>query len=413
MNNDQEPLFDAEKIEHLLKNVKSLEDLTGKDGVFQQLFKKTIDRILTAEQEKHLGYEPYKRPRNSSRVNSRNGYSKKTLKTSSGDITIDVPRDRDGTFEPQFIGKHQRTDPDLEKRVISLYSKGMTVRDITAHLSDVYGTEVSAALVSKVTDNVMEEVRLWQQRPLEKMYPVVFLDCIFYKVRHDNKVINKASYTALAITKAGTIEILGMWLAETEGAHFWLSVLTDLKTRGLEDILIACVDGLKGFPEAIENMYPQTQVQQCIVHQIRNSLRYVGSKHQKEFLADLKTVYQAPTLSVAETNLDLLAEKWGERYPIVTKSWQANWVHLSGYFTYPPEIRRMIYTTNIVEALHRQFRKVTKSKAIFPTDQSVTKMLYLAIRDIESKSRCKQNWATIVGQLKIVFGDRITLDLKM
>ena len=289
----------------------------------------------------------------------------------------------------------------------------MTVRDITAHLSDVYGTEVSAALVSKVTDGVLEEVRLWQQRPLEKMYPVVFLDCIFYKVRHDNKVINKASYTALAITTEGTIEILGMWLAETEGAHFWLGVLTDLKARGVEDILIACVDGLKGFPEAIETMYPQTQVQQCIVHQIRNSLRYVGSKHQKEFLKDLKTIYQAPTLAVAETNLDLLAENWGERYPIVTKSWLANWVHLSGYFAYPPEIRRMIYTTNIVEALHRQFRKVTKSKAIFPTDQSVTKMLYLAIRDIESKSRCKQNWATIVGQLKIVFGDRITLDLKL
>lgn len=413
MEPNQEPLFDVEKVNEMMRNVKCLSDLTGKNGVFQEMFKKTIERILKAEQEKHLGYEPYKKPEENKVTNSRNGYSKKTLKTSAGDLAIEVPRDREGTFEPVFIEKHQRFDPDLEKRVLSLYSKGMTVRDIGDHLRDVYGTEVSPTLISKVTDAVFEEVNEWQQRLLEKMYPVVFFDCIFYKVRHEGKVINKASYTALAVNKEGQVEVLGMWLSETEGAHFWLNVFTDLKARGVEDILIACVDGLKGFPEALQTMFPHTQVQQCIVHQIRNSLRYVGSNHTKEFLQDLKQVYKAPTLEIAEVNLEKLEERWEKKYPLVTRSWRSNWMHLSTFFAFPQEIRTMIYTTNMVEALHRQMRKVTKSKTIFPTDDSAKKMLYLAIRDIESKSRTKQNWATIIGQLKIVFGERVTLDLRM
>ena len=370
MTSSQEPLFDAKLIDEKLRNVKTLQDLTGKNGVFQELFRSTVERILKAEQEKHLGFEPYSKPDSAPPANSRNGYSKKRLKTSSGELQIKVPRDRNGTFEPQLIPKHQRFDPDLENRVISLYSKGMTVRDISAHLSETYGTEVSPSLISAVTNAVLDEVKGWQQRSLDTMYPVVFFDCIFFKVRHENKVINKASYTALAITREGTIEVLGMWLSEGEGARFWLNVLTDLKSRGVHDFLIACVDGLKGFPEAIATIFPKTEVQLCVVHQIRNSLRYVGSKHSKEFLKDLKTVYKAPSLEAAESNLKSLGEKWKEKYPIVIQSWESNWGELSSYFSFPEEIRTIIYTTNMVEGLHRQLRKVTKSKSIFPSDEA-------------------------------------------
>lgn len=404
-------LFDSKLIEEKLKSVKSLGELTGKDGVFSHLFRSTIERILKAEQEVHLGYQAYRKPTNDTIENSRNGYSKKQIKTSNGKFEIDVPRDRNGTFQPQFIAKHQTFDPDLEKRIMSLYSKGMSVRDISTYLSDSYGTDVSAGLISSVTNAVLDEVKTWQERPLDPMYPIVFLDCIFYKVRHEGKVISKASYTALALNNEGMTEVLGIWIAETEGAHFWLGVLTDLKARGVEDILIACVDGLKGFPEAIATIYPKTVVQKCIVHQIRNSLRYVGSKHTKEFLQDLKLVYKAPTLDSAEGHLDNLDAKWRAKYPLVIESWRRNWPELSSYFSFPLEIRTMIYTTNRVEGLHRQLRKVTKSKSIFPSDESLKKMLYLAIKEIESKTNCKQNWSTIISQLRITFGDRVTLDL--
>lgn len=405
-------VFDISKVEEKLKNIKSLKDISGEDGLLQEIFKNTIERILKAEQEVHLGFESNaKDPKVTE--NRRNGYSKKTIKTTSGPLEIEVPRDRDGSFEPQIIPKNQSFDPDLEARVRSLYAKGVTVRDISSHLSEFYRVEVSPTLVSKVTDRILEGVALWQARPLEKVYAVVFMDAIFFKVRQDNKVISKAAYSCLGIDLEGRSDILGSWIAETEGAHFWMGVLSELKARGVEDILIACVDGLKGFPEAIEAIYPKTQTQLCIIHQIRNSLKYIGSKNQKEFMVDLKTVYRAPSLAIAEANLEKLSEKWNDKYPIVITSWKNNWVHLSTFFQFPELIRRMIYTTNAVENLHRQLRKVTHNKSQFPTDESLTKMIYLATMEIQRKMKTKQHWGQMIGQLKIIFGDRVPLALKI
>jgi len=398
--------FDLNKVQEMLKNVKSLSDLTGPSGVIQEMIKGTVERILKAEQEAHLGYEPYQKT-SQDQDNSRNGYSKKTLKTSSGEVAIDVPRDRKGTFEPQFIQKYQSFDPDLEARVTSMYARGMSTRDIGAQLSEFYGTEVSAALISKITDKVLEGISTWQARPLDDVYPVVFLDAIHYKVRVDAKVISKAAYTCLGINLQGQTDILGIWLSENEGAHFWQAVLTDLKARGVKDILIACVDGLKGFPEAIQAVFPKALVQLCVVHQIRNSLRYMASKHHKEFVADMKEVYRASTLENAELSLQSLETKWGSQYPMAVQGWRANWQQLSTYFGFPLEIRKMIYTTNAVEAVHRQFRKVTKTKGAFPTDDSLKKMLYLATLDLKGAFRGKSGWPTMLGQLQIVFEDRI------
>lgn len=402
----QERLFDVAKVEEMLKNVKCISDLTKPNGVVQEMIKKTMERILKAEQEAHLGYEPYKK-NDSSQDNSRNGYSKKTMKTSSGEVEIDVPRDRKGTFDPIIIQKHQSFDPDLEKRVTSMYARGMSTRDIGEQLKDFYGTEVSPALISKVTDKVLEGVQAWQMRALDDVYPVVFMDAIHYKVRQDAKVISKASYTCYGINLDGKTDVLGLWIAENEGAHFWQTVLTDLKVRGVKDILIACIDGLKGFPEAIEAVFPKTMVQLCVVHQIRNSLRYLASKYHKEFTSDLKEIYRASTLENAETALSKLEKKWTEKCPAAVAGWRAHWTNLSTFFLFPIEIRKMIYTTNAVEALHRQFRKVTKSRGAFPTDDALKKMLYLATLDLKGAFRSKQGWPQMLGQLKIVFGDRI------
>jgi putative transposase len=398
--------FDTSKVEEKLKNVKSLSDLTGSNGIIQELIKSTVERILTAEQEAHLGYEPYKKGKLKSE-NARNGFSKKTMKTSSGQVAIEIPRDRKGTFEPQFVQKHQSFDPDLEKRVVSMYARGMSTRDIGQQLAEFYGVEVSAPLISKITDRVLEGIVEWQARTLEDVYAVVFLDAIHYKIRQDGKVISKAAYTCMGIDLDGRVDVLGLWIAETEGAHFWQSVLSDLKTRGVKDILIACVDGLKGFPEAIETIFPKTMVQLCIVHQIRTSLRYMASKHQKEFIADLKEVYRASTLENAEAALAKLKEKWDSKCSAAVATWVANWANLSTYFLFPEEIRRMIYTTNAVEALHRQFRKVTKTKGSFPTDDALKKMLYLATLDLKGSFRSKRDWPVMLSQLKLVFGDRI------
>ena len=315
--------FDVARIEERFKNIKSLSDLTGKDGIFQEMMKQTVERILKAEQEEHLGYEPY-RKNGKSKDNSRNGSSKKTLKTTAGEVEIDVPRDRNGSFEPQFVVKHQSFDPDLEKRVTSMYAREMSTRDIQAQLSDFYGTDVSPTLISRITDKVLEGVQAWQVRPLEDVYAVVFMDAIHYKIRQDAKVITKAAYTCMGVGLDGRVDVLGLWLSENEGAHFWLTVLNDLKTRGVKDILIACVDGLKGFPDAIENAFPKTLVQLCVVHQIRTSLRYLGSKYQKEFLADLKEVYRAPTLEIVEDNLIRLEEKWQAKCPSAVNGWRDN-----------------------------------------------------------------------------------------
>jgi transposase-like protein len=406
MEDKRSDLFDVSIVEEKLKNVKSLSDLTGPNGVIQELIKKTTERILKAEQEAHLGYEPYQKG-DKPQENSRNGYSKKRIKTSSGPVEIEVPRDRDGTFAPIFIEKHQTFDPDLERRVTSMYARGMSTRDIKAQLEEFYGTEVSQALITKITDKVLEGVQAWQCRPLEDVYAVVFMDAIHFKVRQDAKVITKAAYTCMGIGLDGRVDVLGLWIAETEGAHFWLTVLTELKSRGVKDILLACVDGLKGFPEAIETAFPHTRVQLCIVHQIRASLRYLSWKHQKAFMADLKQVYRAPNIEVAEAALNELETKWGDVCPIAIKSWRANWVHLSTYFAFPPEIKKMIYTTNAVEALHRQFRKVTKTKGAFTTDEALKKMLYLATLDLKGQFRQKQGWPLMLAQLKIIFGDRV------
>jgi putative transposase len=400
------PAFDVAKIEERFKNIKTLSDLTGKDGIIQEMIKQTVERILKAEQEVHLGYEPYRKD-GKSVDNSRNGYSQKKLKTPSGEVEIEVPRDRKGTFEPLFVAKHQSFDPDLEKRVTSMYARGMSTRDIGQQLQEFYGTEVSPALISKITDKVLDGVQAWQSRPLEDVYAVVFMDAIHYKIRQDAKVITKAAYTCMGINLQGKVDVLGLWLAENEGAHFWLTVLNDLKSRGVKDILIACVDGLKGFPDAIENAFPNTRVQLCVVHQIRASLRYLGSKYHKEFLKDLKEVYRAPTLELAEMNLLKLDEKWSEKCRSAVAGWKDNWVHLSTFFSFPEEIRKMIYTTNAVEALHRQYRKVTKTKGAFPTDDALKKMLYLATLDLKGAFRSKRDWPMMLGQLKIVFGDRI------
>ena len=402
----QKAPFDVAKVQAKLNNVKTLSDLTGSNGVIQEMIKQTVERILKAEQEAHLGYEPYSQSKKTS-DNSRNGYSLKTIKTSSGNVDIDIPRDRNGTFEPEFVKKHQSFDPDLERRVTSMYARGMSVRDISAQLAEFYGTEVSSALISKITDKVLEGVLTWQSRPLDDVYAVVFMDAIYYKIRQDSKVISKAAYTCMGINLDGKVEVLGLWLAESEGAHFWQSVLSDLKNRGVKDILIACIDGLKGFPEAIEAVFPKTQVQLCIVHQIRTSLRYIASKYQKEFLKDLKEVYRASTCEIADANLKLLENKWSLKCHAAVAGWVTNWSNLATCFQFPAEVRKMIYTTNAVEALHRQFRKVTKTKGAFPTDDSLKKMLYLATLDLKGSFRNKRDWSVMLGQLKNVFGDRI------
>lgn len=402
----QETPFDLSKVQEKLKSVRTLADLTGPGGPVQELMKQAVERVLKAEQEVHLGYEPHKKGKDGP-ANSRNGYSKKRLKTTSGPVDIAVPRDRDGSFEPQLVQKHQTVDPDLERRITGMYARGMSTRDIQAQLEDFYGTDVSPMFISRVTDKLLDGIKEWQARALDDTYAVVFMDAIHYKIRQDAKVISKAAYTCLGIGLDGRVDVLGIWLSENEGAHFWLSVLTDLGSRGVKDILIACVDGLKGFPEAIATAFPKTQVQLCIVHQIRNSLRYMASKYQKEFIADLKQVYRAPTRDVAEAELSKLEDKWQGRCPMAVKGWRENWATLSTYFDFPPEIRKMVYTTNAVEALHRQFRKVTKTRGAFPTDDALKKMLYLATLDLKGSFRSKQGWPQIFGQLKIVFGERV------
>lgn len=410
MDNDitqsQEPSFDLTKVQEKLKNVKTLADLTGPGGPVQELMKQAVERILKAEQEDHLGYEPH-RKNDSQQTNSRNGYSKKTVKTASGPMDLSIPRDREGTFEPKFVEKFQTFDPDLERRITGMYARGMSTRDIQSQLEEFYGTDISPTLISKVTDKVLDGVKEWQCRPLDDTYAVVFMDAIHYKIRQDGKVISKAAYTCMGINLDGKVDVLGLWLAETEGAHFWLTVLNELKTRGVKDILIACVDGLKGFPDAIGSAFPKTEVQLCVVHQIRASLRYLASKHHKEFIKDLKLVYRAPSLEVAEAELASLEDKWGAKCPAAVAGWRQNWTNLSTFFAYPPEIRKMIYTTNAVEALHRQFRKITKTKGSFPTDDALKKMLYLATLDLKGAFRSKREWPLILGQLKIVFGERI------
>lgn len=402
-------LFDVKKVQEKFKNAKTLSDITGKDGLVQEIIKSTVEKMLKAELEAHLGYAPYDGSGKNS-GNSRNGYGIKTLKMSQGPVEIEVPRDRNGTFEPQVIEKRKGFDPQLEAKILSMYAKGMSTRDITGHLEEIYGTQVSAALISAVTNRVMEEVNEWQQRPLDKLYPFIFLDAFFVKVRDDSKVIAKACYSALAINLEGKNEMLGIWVSEGEGAHFWLKVLTDLKTRGVEDILIACVDGLTGFGDAIRTIFPKTDVQRCIVHQIRSSLKYVSVRDHKELVQDLKPVYTAASDGIALANFAKFEQKWSTKYRVVVDMWRNNWDTLTQFYNYPVAIRRIVYTTNIVEGFHRRVRKVIKTKSVFPNDDSVIKLIYLVIRDIEAKQKsAKREWGATLAQLALIFENRLSL----
>ena len=397
-----------ENLRNIMKglDVKSFDDL--KD-VFKLMVGEMLENSLEGELDDKLGYTKYDY-RNKEGENSRNGYSKKTLKTSFGETEIKVPRDRDGEFEPQLVKKNQTTlTGDIEEKILSMYAKGMTTSDIETHIQDIYGLECSDSTISRITDKILPVVREWQSRPLEEVYAVVFMDAIHFHVRSEGQIVKKAVYIAIGINMDGLKEVLGMWVGENESAKFWLSVMNGLKNRGLQDILIACVDGLTGFPAAIEAVYPKTEIQQCIIHQIRNTTRFVSYKDIKALMADLKKVYAAIDEQTALSELENFDEKWGNKYPKIAISWRDNWANLSTYFKYPQEVRTLIYTTNTIEGFNRQLRKVTKNKGVFPTDDSLLKMLYLAMMDITKKWTGKRReWGQIHSQLEIFFADRLS-----
>ncbi|HGB4475513.1 TPA: IS256 family transposase [Salmonella enterica] len=387
----------------LAKGLKTEADL---NQFSRMLTKLTVETALNAELTDHLGHEK-NAPKKGS--NTRNGYSSKTLLCDDGEIELNTPRDRENTFEPQLIKKSQTRITQMDSQILSLYAKGMTTREIVATFKEMYDADVSPTLISKVTDAVKEQVAEWQNRQLDALYPIVYMDCIVVKVRQNGSVINKAVFLALGINTEGQKELLGMWLAENEGAKFWLSVLTELKNRGLQDILIACVDGLKGFPDAINSVYPQTHIQLCIIHMVRNSLKYVSWKDYKAVTSGLKAVYQAPTEEAALMALDAFAGEWDDKYPQISKSWRAHWENLNTLFSYPPDIRKAIYTTNAIESLNSVIRAAIKKRKVFPTDDSVRKVIYLAIKDASKKwSMPIQNWRLAMSRFIIEFGDRLS-----
>ena len=395
------------KIRELLQmsNISSMNDI-------QDLFKETIAEFmengLEAELDEELGYSKYDY-KNKTTDNSRNGHSSKTLRTSFGDVEISVPRDRSGEFEPQLLKKNQTSvSQDIEEKILSMYAKGMTTGDIEAHIRDIYGIEVSDTTISRITDKILPAAKEWQNRPLESVYAVVFMDAIHYHVRFEGRIVKKAVYIAIGINLDGKKDVLGMWIGENESAKYWATVLNSLRNRGVEDIFIACTDNLTGFSAAIEAVFPNTEIQNCIIHQLRNSSKYVSYKDIKALMADLKAVYAAPDEQSALYALEEFSKKWDGKYPQISKSWRSNWANLSTYFKYPQEIRRLIYTTNAIEGFNRQLRKVTKSKSVFPTDDSLLKMLYLAMIDITKKWTGRQReWGKIHAQLAIFFADRL------
>ncbi|GBL46976.1 mobile element protein [Sulfuriferula multivorans] len=394
-------------IDLLLADYQKPEDLIGENGILKQLTKAIVERALQAELAAHLGHDKHAAVANES-GNTRNGSSAKTLKGDFGALPIEIPRDRDGSFEPQLIGKHQTRWSGFDDKILSLYARGMTVREIQSHLEEMYGTEVSPTLISSVTDAVMDEAKAWQVRPLDALYPIVYLDCIHAKVRDDGTVRVKAVYLALGVNLNGEKELLGLWVAQTEGAKFWLQVVTELKNRGVQDIFIACVDGLKGFPEAIEAVFPKTAVQLCIVHMVRYSLNFVGWKLRKTVAADLRTIYTAATVEEAEMRLAEFDMKWGADYPSIVQSWQRNWPRIIPFFDYPAEIRKVIYTTNAIESVNMSLRKVTKSRGSFPNDDALIKLYYLALRNISKKWTMPiQNWKAALNRFTIMFDERM------
>jgi putative transposase len=399
-----------ETIQQELGKAQSMDDFFGKEGIFAGLFAETLEQMLDAELTAQLGYEPYEaKGRNSG--NSRNGHYRKTVRTSNGETEVTVPRDRNGDYEPQVLQKYQANTNELEDKIIAMYARGMTQRDIETQLAELYGIEVSAQTISTITNKVLPLVEAWQSRPLAVVYPILYLDAIHYKLRKDHKIENRAIYIVLAVDLEGYKDVLGHWVSDgKEGASFWLSVVTDLKNRGVEDIFIACVDGLTGFKEAIHSVFPQVEIQRCIIHQIRNSLKYVVWKDRKAFAADLKAIYRAPTRELAETHLLQLAEKGGDKYAIAVRSWETHWEELATLFAYTPEIRRLIYTTNIIEAYNRQLRKVTKNRGALPSPEAIRKLLWLAHQDILKKwTMPVPNWANILNQLAIRFDNRFPI----
>ncbi len=401
------PIIPKDQLRKLIKQY-NLKDTNDIQGMLKDMFGDAIQEMLEAELEDDLGYSRYDY-KNKATTNSRNGYSKKSLKSNYGKSDIKVPRDRDGDFEPKIVKKNQTTLPSIDDQVLSMYAKGMTTRDIEKHLESIYGIDASPELISRITDKILPLVTEWQSRPLEEVYAIVFMDAIHYKVRSEGRIVNKAAYTVMGVNLEGIKEILGIWIGEAESAKFWLSVLNEIKNRGVADILIISVDGLKGFSEAIESAYPETEVQKCILHQIRASTRYVSYKDIKAFTAGLKKIYRAATEEKALAELDGFEEVWGKKYPLSIKSWRTNWAELATYFKYPGELRKIIYTTNSAESYHRQLRKVTKSKSIFPNDKALLKMLYLATMDASEKWTMRlRDWPLILSQLTIYFKERVS-----
>ena len=404
----QTQLLDA-LVDELLQDGKSVEELLGQNGLLKQMTGRLLERMLEGELTDHLGYEKHDVAGHHS-GNSRNGKNSKTVKTDTGEVTIDVPRDRNGEFEPEIVGKRQTRLKGFDEKVISLYARGLTDLEIQEHLKEIYGAKVSTGLISSVTDVVYDEVKAWQSRSLDDVYPILYLDALKVKIRDAGAVINKSVYLALGVNMEGDKELLGLWIEKNEGAKFWLSVLTELQNRGLKDIFIVCVDGLSGFPEAIETVFPQTQVQLCIVHQIRNSLRFVTWADRKQVAADLKPIYKAATAEEAEEQMNTFAEKWDEKYPTISKSWRTNWEHIIPFFAYPEEIRKIIYTTNAIESMNRSLRKIIKTRGAFPSDEAATKLMYLALRNIEKRwTRPLANWQAALNRFVIMFDERVPL----
>lgn len=396
----------SEEIEEKLNTLKTLSDVTN---FTKELLAPTIQRMLEAEMDNHLGY-PKKHPAGNGSGNSRNGHYPKKVLTSGGKIDINVPRDRNGSFEPLAVRKYETVESEVEEKIVSMYAKGMTTADIKSHMEDIYGVEISKEMVSNITDKVLPLVSEWQTRPLSEVYPILYLDAIHFKVRDSGKIISKAAYVVLGVNAEGNKELLGIWIGENEGSKFWMLVLNEIKNRGTKDILIACVDNLKGFSEAIKAIFPNTEIQKCIVHQIRNTTKYVTHKEKKSFCADLRKIYTAPNEKAGLEALVEMKKKW-KKYEAQLQGWERNWDELSTFFVYSDEIRRIIYTTNAIEGLNRQFRKVTKTTTIFPNDESLSKLLWLAQNDITKKWNLPiRNWGVIIGQLAIMFPERIKLN---
>jgi len=396
-------------IDQLLADYKSPEDVLGEHGLLKQLTKAVLERALKAELSHHLGYEKHT-PEGKNSGNSRSGKSKKTLKGDFGTLPIEVPRDRQASFEPKIVPKGQTRFSGFDDKILSLYARGMTVREIQSHLEEIYRVEVSPSLISQVTDAVIDEVRAWQTRPLESLYPIIYLDAIMVKIRDGAHVLNKAIYLVIGVNLEGIKEVLGMWVSQTEGAKFWLGVVTELRNRGVADIFIACVDGLKGLPEAIETVYPQTQVQQCIVHLVRQSLRYVNWKQRKEVASDLRLIYSSATREQAEMRLEEFAQKWDSKYPTISPGWRRNWERIVPFLAYPEEIRKVIYTTNAIESVNRGLRKIIKNRGSFPNDEAALKLLYLALGNISQKwTKPIKEWKAALNRFAIVFEGRMPI----